>query len=85
MRNVSVLQTNVVHVPHERQERRPHKEFTTACIIHLISNTTAIRRMDDRTSFVQEVPWDLQCLPVIWAICVVEDVSKHLDTLTSEF
>ena len=37
MRNVSVLQTNVVHVPHERQERRPHKEFTTACIIHLIS------------------------------------------------
>ena len=39
MRNVSVQQTNVVHVPHERQERRPHKEFTTACIIHLISNT----------------------------------------------
>ena len=39
MRNVSVQQTNAVHVPHERQERRPHKEFTTACIIHLISNT----------------------------------------------
>ena len=39
MRNVSVQQTNAVHVPHERQERRPHKEFTTACNIHLISNT----------------------------------------------
>ena len=38
MRNVSVQQTNAVHVPHERQERRPHKEFTTACNIHLISN-----------------------------------------------
>ena len=44
MRNVSVLQTNVVHVPHERQERRPHKEFTTACIIHLISNTRAAEK-----------------------------------------
>ena len=39
MRNVSVQQTNAVHVPHERQERRPHKELTTACNIHLISNT----------------------------------------------
>ena len=31
---------------HERQERRPHKEFTTACIIHLISLTRllAVRR-----------------------------------------
>ena len=37
MRNVSVQQTSAVHVPHERQEPRPHKEFTTACNIHLIS------------------------------------------------
>ena len=41
---------------------------------------TAIRLMDDRTSVVQEVPRDLQYFPMILAICVVEDVSQHLDT-----
>ena len=50
MRNVSVLQTNVVHVPHERQERRPHKEFTTACIIHLISMGTSMTCAGTSTS-----------------------------------
>ena len=28
---------------------------------------------------------DLQCLPMIWAMCVVEDVSIRLDILTQEF
>ena len=41
--------------------------------------------MDDRASFVQEVPRDLQCCPMILAICVVEDVSKNLDILIWEF
>ena len=45
----------------------------------------AIRRMDDRTTFVQELPQDLQIFPMVLAICVVEDVSKHLDILISEF
>ena len=48
MRNVSVLQTNVVHVPHERQERRPHKEFTTACIIHLISKKKGKKKRGEK-------------------------------------
>ena len=46
---------------------------------------TAIWLMDDRTSFVQEVPHDLHCLTMISAICVVEDVSKHLHIPTEEF
>ena len=46
----------------------------------------AIRQMDDRTNFVQEVPpQDLQLSPMIWAICVVENVSQHLDILISVF
>ena len=36
-------------------------------------------------NFVQEVPQDVQCLPMILAICVVEDVSIYLDILTLEF
>ena len=32
-------------------------------------------RVGDRTDFVQEVPLGLQCQTMIWAICVVEDVS----------
>ena len=35
-------------------------------------------------NFVREVPQDLQCLPKIFAICVVNDISKHLDILTWE-
>ena len=42
-------------------------------------------QVDVRTNFVQAEPVDLQCLTMIWAICVVEDVSISLDTLTSEF
>ena len=38
-----------------------------------------IRQMDDHINSVQEVPLDLQCLPMILAICVVESVSTHLD------
>ena len=41
--------------------------------------------MGDHTSFVQEVPQNLQCLTKMLAICVVEDVSTYLDTLTLEF
>ena len=44
-----------------------------------LSFPTAIRLMDDHTHFVQEVPRDLQCLPMSWAIYVVEDACKHLD------
>ena len=32
-------------------------------------------------NFVQEEPLDVQCLTTIWAICVVEGVSKELDIL----
>ena len=39
----------------------------------------------DRTDFVHEEPLDLQCLPTSLAICVVEDVSIHLDNLTLQF
>ena len=46
---------------------------------------TVIRQVGDRTDFVQEEPLDLQCLTMIWATCVVEDVSIHLDILTSDF
>ena len=35
--------------------------------------------MDDHTDFVQEVPRDLQCLPMILAIYVEEDASIRLD------
>ena len=38
-----------------------------------------------RINFVQEVPLDLKCLTMIWAICVVESVSINLDILTLEF
>ena len=50
-----------------------------------IVSPTAIRLMDDRTSFVQEVPQDLQFCVMILAICVAEDVSKHLDIPIWEF
>ena len=40
--------------------------------------------MDDHQNYRQEVPRDLQCLPKIWAIQVVEDVSIRLDILTNE-
>ena len=42
---------------------------------------TAIRPMDDHTGFVQSVPRDLQCLPMMLAIYVVEDVSIRPDKL----
>ena len=41
--------------------------------------------MGDDTNFVHEEPDDLQCLTMIWATCVVEDVSKNLDILALEF
>ena len=40
---------------------------------------------DVHTSFVQEEPLDLQCLFMIWATCVVGDVSIRLHILTLEF
>ena len=38
-----------------------------------------------RTGFVRELPLGPRCLTIIWAICVAEDVSIYLDTLTLEF
>ena len=39
--------------------------------------------MGDHTDFAQEEPQDLQCLTMILATCVVEDVSICLDIPTS--
>ena len=38
-----------------------------------------------RLNCVQEEPRDPQCYSTIVVICVLEGVSKHPDTLTSEF
>ena len=46
---------------------------------------TRDQQIDVRINFVQEEPLDLQCLTMILAICVVEDVSIYLDILTLEF
>ena len=46
---------------------------------------STILPMGVHVNFVQEVPQGLECLPMVWAICVVEDVSTRLDILTSEF
>ena len=43
-----------------------------------------IRLMGDHVYFVQEVLRNLQCLPMIWAIYVVKDVSIRLNILTLE-
>ena len=40
--------------------------------------------MSVRTDIVREEPLDLQCFTMIRAMCVVEDVSIDLDTLTWE-
>ena len=40
---------------------------------------TIVQLMDDRTNLVSEVPRDLQCLPMIWAMYAAEDVSTRLD------
>ena len=40
---------------------------------------------DDRTDSAQEERLDLPYWTMIWAICVLVDVSKDLDILTSEF
>ena len=39
---------------------------------------------DDRTDFVQEEQLVLQCWTMIWATCVLVDVSRCLDILTWE-
>ena len=44
-----------------------------------------VQRMGDHTHAVQEVHKDLPCLPMNLDICVVEEVSKHLDIPTWEF
>ena len=46
---------------------------------------TRVQQVDVRINFVLEEPLDLQCLTIILATCVVEDVSKLLDILTLEF
>ena len=43
-----------------------------------------VQQMGVRTNFVQEEPLHLPCVPMIWAIYVVEDESIHLDILTLE-
>ena len=59
----------------------------TQVLIRFLRNVfpTAIRLMGDRSSFVQEVPRDLHFFSMILAICVVEDVYKHLDIPILEF
>ena len=44
---------------------------------------TRDQRVGVRTDFVQQEPLDLQCLTMIWATCVVEDVSINLDSYES--
>ena len=46
-----------------------------------IAFPTIVLPKDDRTDFVQEERLDLPYWTMIWAICVVVDVSKHLDIL----
>ena len=41
--------------------------------------------MDVRTNFAQEEPHGLQCLTMTSAVCVVEDLSIYMDTLSLEF
>ena len=40
---------------------------------------------EDRTDFAQEERLGLPCWTMIWAICVLVDVSKYLDILSLEF
>ena len=46
---------------------------------------TTILRMGVRVNFVREEPLDLQCLPMICAIYVMEDASIRLDIVTLNF
>ena len=47
--------------------------------------STRSRQVGVRTDFVRGQQLGLRCFTKIWAICVVEDVSKRLDTLNLEF
>ena len=47
--------------------------------------STSVQQVGVRTHFFQDEPLDLQCLTMIWAIYVVEDVSINVITLTLEF
>ena len=49
------------------------------------ASPTRSQQVGVRTNFVQEEQLDLQCLTMIWAIGVVEDVSKHVDIQFEEF
>ena len=53
-------------------------------LLRIVSPMT-IQPMGAHISFVQDVPRDLQYFPMIRDICVVEEVSKHLDIPFSEF
>ena len=71
-------------------EQNRHSQFGT--FSHPSSNRTSSNYLShnnpangDHLNVVQEVPQDLQYLPRISAICVVEDVSIRLDILTLEF
>ena len=66
-----------------------HSKFGTfshpcSTILRIVFPIT-IQPMGDHINFFQDVPRDLQCLPMSLAICVVEDISKRLDILTLEF
>ena len=50
-----------------------------------IAFPTIVLPEDDRTDFVQEERLGLPCWTMILAICALVDVSKYLDTLTSDF
>ena len=46
---------------------------------------TRNQQVGESTKFGREEPQGLRCLSMIWATCVVEDVSIYLDSLTLEF
>ena len=59
----------------------PHSEFSPIQVLIKLLRLvflTAIRLMDDRTSFVQEVSRDHQFLLVTLSICVVENMRGAL-------
>ena len=54
------------------------------CCLYKLSFPREACKWGVRTNFVREEPLDLRCLTIIRAICVVEDVSMYLETLTLE-
>ena len=50
-----------------------------------IAFAITVLQKDDRTDFAQEERLDLPYWTMIWATCVLVDVSKYLDILISVF